>query len=181
MSHIYSVCHHQSYVYNNDELYHCEVNLVCQSQKNDLFRKYNLDFDLHRVFSNIFGFFKKGSAANTVKSSQFITLLIGVFAVLLATNMQNVLELMLYSYAFMVSGLLVPVAASLILKKPSSLAAMISMILGGSTTLSLIILNWELPFGLDANFFGILSSFLSFVIVQYYSNLRSVKSEVKRC
>ncbi len=128
--------------------------------------------------TDIFGFFKKESAANTVKNSQFITLLIGVFAVLLATNMQNVLELMLYSYAFMVSGLLVPVAASLILKKPSSLAAMISMIVGGSFTLSIIILNLELPFGLDANFFGILSSLISFIIVQYYSNLNAIKSEV---
>jgi len=80
--------------------------------------------------------------------------------------MQNVLQLMLYSYAFMVSGLLVPVLGSLILKRPSANAAMYSMIFGGVTTLVLILSGLELPFGIDANFFGIVSSFLVFTIIQ---------------
>jgi SSS family solute:Na+ symporter len=91
---------------------------------------------------------------------------IGVVAIVLATMMQNVLELMLYSYAFMVSGLFVPVLGMLIMKKPSSLAALFAMVLGGITTLTLIITDLELPFGLDENFFGISISALSFVLVQ---------------
>jgi SSS family solute:Na+ symporter len=82
--------------------------------------------------------------------------------------MQNVLELMLYSYAFMVSGLLVPVIGMLVLKKPSSLAAIVSMVLGGSTTLILIILELELPLKLDPNFFGICIAIVSFVLVQTF-------------
>ena len=40
-----------------------------------------------------------------LRVSQVITLAIGALALLLAGSMTNVLELMLYSYAFMVSGL----------------------------------------------------------------------------
>ncbi|MFT7343796.1 MAG: SSS family solute:Na+ symporter [Lentimonas sp.] len=116
--------------------------------------------------TDILGFFKKNKKSSTVKNSQIVTLFIGVFAVILATNMQNVLELMLYSYAFMVSGLLVPVIGMLVLKKPSSLAAIVSMILGGSTTLVLIISKTKVPYELDANFFGICIATISFVIIQ---------------
>jgi SSS family solute:Na+ symporter len=116
--------------------------------------------------TDILGYFKKNKAINGVRNSQIITLLIGVFAVILATHMQNVLELMLYSYAFMVSGLLVPVIGMLVLKKPSSLAAIVSMVLGGSTTLILIILELELPLKLDPNFFGICIAIVSFILVQ---------------
>ena len=116
--------------------------------------------------TDILAFFKKKQNFNNVRNSQIVTLCIGVIAVILATYMQNVLELMLYSYAFMVSGLLIPVIGMLVLKKPSSSAAIISMILGGSTTLILIISQIDLPFQLDANFFGICIATLSFVIVQ---------------
>jgi SSS family solute:Na+ symporter len=55
----------------------------------------------------------------------------------------------------------------LVLKKPSSLAAIVSMILGGSTTLFLIISELKLPYELDANFFGISIATISFVIIQF--------------
>ena len=116
--------------------------------------------------TDILGFFKKNKRSGSVKTSQIVTLFIGAFAVILATHMQNVLELMLYSYAFMVSGLLVPVIGMLVIKNPSSTAAMVSMVLGGSTTLTLILLELNLPLGLDANFFGIGIATLSFIIVQ---------------
>jgi SSS family solute:Na+ symporter len=48
-----------------------------------------------------------------LRLSQIVTLAVGLFAILLASQMQNVLELMLYSYAFMVSGLFVPVIGAL--------------------------------------------------------------------
>lgn len=102
----------------------------------------------------------------SIKYSQFATLAIGILAIILATMMQNVLELMLYSYAFMVSGLFVPILGTMILKNPSSKAALYSMLLGGGTTLFLILSKMQLPFGLDANFFGITLSAIIFLFIQ---------------
>jgi SSS family solute:Na+ symporter len=123
--------------------------------------------------TDIFGYFKKSIS---IKNSQFITFLIGGLAIVLATKMQNVLELMLYSYAFMVSGLLVPVLGTLLLKKPSPIAAFYAMISGGLTTLLLIVLEVKLPFGLDANFFGITLSAIVFSIIQLINNQKTWKA-----
>ena len=117
--------------------------------------------------TDILGYLKGKKEYDSVKNSQVVTLAIGAIAIVLATNMQNVLELMLYSYAFMVSGLLVPVLGMLFIKKPSPHAAIAAMVMGGATTLILILTQAELPFGLDANFFGIAISLLSFVVVQF--------------
>lgn len=116
--------------------------------------------------SDILGSLGWGKKWSEIRLSQVVTLGIGILAILLATSMSNVLELMLYSYAFMVSGLLIPVLATLLLKKPSSMAAMVAMILGGGTTLILVILGIDLPYGLDANFFGILASVTGFALIQ---------------
>ncbi len=120
------------------------------------------------ILSKIF-VLKKGDKSQ-LKFSQIITLLIGILSLLLAFYMTNVLELMLYSYAFMVSGLFVPVLAALFTKKPNSLAAMLSMILGGSITLILILGDFPLPFKLDANVFGIFGALLTYTIVYYINN-----------
>lgn len=109
--------------------------------------------------------------------SQLLTLLLGACAMLLATRMPNVLELMLYSYAFMVSGLFVPVIGALFLKNASSLAAFWAMLLGGSTTIALIILNLNLPLGLDPNIFGISASLISFTgIHALQTNIGKIKT-----
>lgn len=84
--------------------------------------------------------------------------------------MQNVLELMLYSYAVMVSGLLVPVLGMLTFKKPKPQAAIVAMLLGGGTTLCLIVLDLPLPYNIDENFFGITASLTSFLLIQYTFN-----------
>ncbi len=102
----------------------------------------------------------------SIKYSQLATLIIGILAIVLATLMENVLNLMLYSYAFMVSGLFVPVLGALFLKNPSSKAALYAMLLGGGTTLILIITSIKLPLGLDAIFFGITLSAVVFVFIQ---------------
>jgi SSS family solute:Na+ symporter len=117
--------------------------------------------------TDVLGYFKK---AISIRGTQLITFFIGGLAILLATMMQNVLELMLYSYAFMVSGLFIPVLATLLLKKPSSKAAFYAMIAGGSTTLILIVSNIELPYALDANFFGIVMALIIFISIQYFEN-----------
>jgi solute:Na+ symporter, SSS family len=111
----------------------------------------------------------------SIRYSQLATLVIGVLAIILATMMQNVLELMLYSYAFMISGLFVPVLGTMFLKNPSSQAALLSMLLGGGTTLVLILTEMKLPFGLDANFFGISISAMAFLFVHSLQKKKSLK------
>lgn len=120
--------------------------------------------------TDILGFLAGKKTKISIRMSQLFTLIIGILAILLATVMQNVLELMLYSYAFMVSGLLVPVLGVLFMKKVSPLAALTAMISGGLTTILLIISQWELPLGLDANFFGISISAISFLVVHVLSS-----------
>lgn len=100
-----------------------------------------------------------------MRIGQAITLTIGALALLLALQMQNVLELMLYSYAFMVSGLIVPVLAIFFWKTKSKIAAISSMIMGGGTTLTLIIGEFDLPLNLDPNIFGISGAFLVYFLV----------------
>ena len=114
--------------------------------------------------TDILGSFIDTSRASAVKTSRWVTLVIGALAIALATTMQNVLELMLYSYAFMVSGLFVPVLGMLFIKRPNPRAALAAMIAGGLTTLILILSKLQLPYDLDANFFGILASAAAFGI-----------------
>lgn len=96
--------------------------------------------------------------------TQFITLGIGLAALLLAASMENVLDLMLQSYAFMVSGLFVPLIAALFFKQKNSIAALVSMLGGGFTTITLTSLEIVLPFHLDANIFGITASLILFIL-----------------
>lgn len=118
------------------------------------------------VLTDILGrFFKLPEGKAILRISQALTLTIGIFALALAMSMQNVLELMLYSYAFMVSGLFVPVLAAFYSKRPSKVAAFVAMLLGGSTTMLLIISNRQLPLGLDPNIFGITMSGLAYMVV----------------
>ena len=109
-----------------------------------------------------------------IRHSQLATLIIGFLAILLATKMQNVLDLMLYSYAFMVSGLFVPVLGFMFAKNPSANAALYSMILGGGTTLVLILSEIELPFSLDAIFFGIAVSAIVFACIHSFPKRKSL-------
>jgi SSS family solute:Na+ symporter len=106
--------------------------------------------------------------------SQIVTLAVGLFAILLASQMQNVLELMLYSYAFMVSGLFVPVIGALFWRKSHPTAAFWSMLFGGSTTIFLILTKNKLPLGiklpehLDANIYGLSVSLILFLTISLY-------------
>ena len=102
-----------------------------------------------------------------LKISQLATFLIGAVALYLAMNMQNVLELMLLSYAFMVSGLFIPVIGGLYWPKATATAAFWSMLAGGGLTLALVVLKVSLPFGLDANVAGITASLVTLVVLSY--------------
>jgi len=109
--------------------------------------------------------------------SQAVTLILGTIALTLAAFMPSVLELMLHSYAFMVSGLFVPVLGGLFLKKASPNAAFWSMLLGGGTTITLIIINADLPMGLDPIIFGISLSAISFLIINYFAYIVNQKNK----
>ena len=102
-----------------------------------------------------------------LRYSQIATLIIGILALLLATVMQNVLELMLLSYAFMVSGLFVPLIGALFWKRGTALAAFWSMLSGGLTTTILVLTNTDLPYGLDANIGGITISGIVFLFLSF--------------
>ena len=100
-----------------------------------------------------------------LKLSQWATLFIGAAALLIALFMENVLELMLQSYAFMVSGLFLPVLYALYAKNPSRTAAMGTMLVGGGVTLGLTLFNIPLPFGLDPILFGLISALITLFVL----------------
>lgn len=104
---------------------------------------------------------------NTQHASRLITLVLGLIAILLASQMTSVLDVMLSSYAFMISGLLVPVAFAFRAKRAAPSAAVVSMLAGGSTTL-LLQANTPMALmavGLDANAYGILVSLVVFLAI----------------
>ncbi|MEX2463438.1 MAG: sodium:solute symporter family protein [Balneolaceae bacterium] len=127
------------------------------------------------VVTDIIGRFSKHDPQGKqfVRLSQVVTLIIGALAMILAANMSNVLDLMLDSYAFMVSGLFVPVIGALYWKKSTSSGAIAAMILGGVTTLSLRYLSIGLPYSLDPNVFGITASAVAFIIISLMTYKKS--------
>lgn len=114
----------------------------------------------------------KHNSKNGLRYSQIITLIIGALALLIALKMSSVLELMLHSYSFMVSGMFIPVLAALFLKNPNPIAALSSMIAGGGTTLLLIVSGIGLPLDLDANIFGIGVAILAYWLTSLIPNKR---------
>jgi SSS family solute:Na+ symporter len=107
----------------------------------------------------------KHNSKHGLKYSQGLTFIIGILALFLALKMENVLELMLLSYSFMVSGLIVPVVVTLFSKSPNANAAFLCMLTGGLATLGLKIGNVSLPYGLDAIIAGILISTITYFTV----------------
>jgi SSS family solute:Na+ symporter len=100
---------------------------------------------------------------NILRFSQLTTLGLGVVSIILASVFTNVLTIMLYSYSFMVSGLLIPLLAALFFNKRHPIAAVASMIIGGSVTIGLSLQSAiTMPFNLDHNIGGILASLLVF-------------------
>lgn len=119
------------------------------------------------IVTDIIQFFhkKKTTMKQELRLSQMVTLLVGIAAIFIAMSLQNVLELMLLSYSFMVSGLFVPVIAAIFLKQSNATAAIMSMLVGGTTTIALQFSDVALPMGLDPNFYGIIASATIFFII----------------
>ena len=100
-----------------------------------------------------------------IRLSQLVTALVGVFAVLLAARFRTVLDAILYAYAFMVSGLLVPTLGVFYLRHGDGRAATASMLAGGGFSLAAIVAGLDLPGGLDPAFYGILLSLAVYLAV----------------
>lgn len=96
--------------------------------------------------------------------SRIVTSILGALALLLALYSENVLELMLESYAVMVSGLFVPILGALYWKRSTSLGALAGMIGGGLSTLTISTLNYAPLLGLDPVIYGMVFSLLLFVV-----------------
>lgn len=100
-----------------------------------------------------------------IRLSMLVTAVVGILAVLLASRFQSVLDAILYAYAFMVSGLLVPTLGVFYLKQGGEVAAISSMLTGGCFSLTALILDWNLPWGLDPACFAIPLSLVVFLAV----------------
>ncbi|NBC27019.1 MAG: sodium:solute symporter family protein [Bacteroidetes bacterium] len=111
-----------------------------------------------------------------IRVSQIVTLGLGFLAFLLAAVFDTVLQIMLYSYAFMISALLVPIIGGLYWQKSTSRGAWWSMLIGGGLTLGLTLFSdqelpfempvqFSMPLGLDPIIFGITASALTFVTI----------------
>lgn len=114
--------------------------------------------------SDFLGMAIRMSPKQQLRMSQWSTLLLGGIAIYIGLHMRNVLELMLLSYAFMVSGLFVPIVMALSGKSRSAPAAIASMLGGGITAMALIYFEIEVWGGLDANGIGLSVSALLFAI-----------------
>lgn len=100
-----------------------------------------------------------------LRLSQLSTLVLGAIAVFISMQLESVLELMLLSYAFMVSGLFIPVIMALGRYSKNSTAAIASMISGGVMAAGLSYFKINLWYDLDANVFGIFTSLVVFIAV----------------
>lgn len=120
--------------------------------------------------------FKLHNSKYNLRYSQLITLIIGILALFMALKVTSVLELMLHSYSFMVSGMIIPVLAALFIKRPNANAALISMISGGLTTLCLIIFEVPILWELDANIIGITVSAIAYSIEHVVSSIQQSDS-----
>lgn len=100
-----------------------------------------------------------------------VTVILGLVAFLMASWFNSVLNIVLQSYAFMVSGLLVPTLAGYFIKNPNPTAALVSMFGGGGLTLLLIFMQTPLPYGLEPTIFGIATSALLYFLIAKITRL----------
>lgn len=113
---------------------------------------------------------KRPEKVNTIQLSMIVTFAVGALAVILAARFTSVLNAILYTYSFMVSGLFVPTLGAFFWKKGSSMGALAGMAGGGTLTLLVISGVFALPkqlkmLELDATIYGIIVSALLFFSV----------------
>jgi len=109
------------------------------------------------------------STTGSLKLVQLTTFFIGGLSIAVALLIPSVLELMLLAYAFMVSGLFIPVLGFLFFSKPSKFGAGASMITGASTMAILEFSQIKLPYALSPVVFSVFISLISFLLFQLLS------------
>ena len=141
---------------NIDDISKKKLDLINNPYVNDIIEKY---------------FTKNKSEKIIIRISQVVTLIIGLLALLLASSFQSVLDIILHAYAFMVAGLFVPTLFAYFSDKRDSMAAFISILGGGFSTIYFIMSDINLPFGLDASIPGIIISGFLYILT-YVTNIR---------
>jgi SSS family solute:Na+ symporter len=110
-------------------------------------------------------FYRRQNDRTIIRMSQFVTMIIGALAIVIAGAFASVLEIILHAYSFMVAGLLVPTLAAYFYPNPSALAATFAMLAGGLTALFFISFNIAPLWGMEGSVVGIFVSALVFIIV----------------
>lgn len=98
-----------------------------------------------------------------MRVARSLTILLGVLAVLLAYQIPNILDLVLFAYTFGAAGLFFPMLGLLFWRRTTARGAFWSMLLGGSSAVV-----WTLagePYGFSASWMGWLVSLPSLVII----------------
>jgi len=113
---------------------------------------------------------KKATAAQGIRHSQAVTLLLGLTAMWIAISFRTVLNAILYAYSFMVSGLFVPTVAAYFWSGRHPAAAFWAMILGGGSHILIHIGGITLPGDLSPALVGILVSGLVLVGLSWTFN-----------
>lgn len=111
-----------------------------------------------------------------LRNSQWVTLAMGAISLIIALFLQNVLSAMLFSYAFMVSGLLIPILGAFFWKGSTTAGAFTAMIVGGLVT-TLLSLYHMAPFGLDPNAYGLTVALVSFLLVNFFLRSKPLPNE----
>ena len=124
-------------------------------------------------------FMKSYSHQSIMRASQLLTFILGCITLIIASSFATVLEIILHAYSLMVGGLFVPTLGAYFWKKSDSTAALAAMITGGAFTLYLIFSNQAMPYNLDASFYGILVSLITFVSVSQYKFQIQKKQNIK--
>ena len=110
--------------------------------------------------------FKIKRSDSTLKVSQIMTFVLGALALTLALYMPSVLDLMLLSYSFMVSGLFAPVIGFIFFKNPKPNAGLLSMAAGAAVFGFFHFSGIPLPWEFDPVVPGVLASLITLFIVQ---------------
>ncbi len=123
--------------------------------------------------------FKGGeiTAEKSIRLSMLATLVIGIAAVVLASQFTKVLDAILYAYAFMVSGLFIPTLGAFFWKRGTSTGALFAMAGGGGLTLLLMtkviaLPGWLWIAGLDFSAYGIGISAILYIVVSLLTKAR---------
>lgn len=131
------------------------------------------------IQTDIISKFIKIKPSVALRLSQIITAATGIVAIIIASGMENVLDLMLQSYGIMVSGLFIPVLGFLILKRTQPIAAFWAMLIGGTLTTYFYYSGnnlfgyWRLNPDVDANLYGISASFITYLLLTFILNRMS--------